>query len=361
MGRGAARSVPHRAAARSNRFGAMSRARCRALPSRGGLRGVRPSLAILVPSIVAGCGGRQSVLATAGEDAEALATLFWVLLAGAVVLWVLVNGAFFYVTRIRPRKISRGLAEGLIIGGGVVFPTVVLAALLFWGLSLMPDQRAPGDAMRVHVQGEQWWWRVRYETPEGDVVSANEIRLPSGARSEIVLTADEVIHSFWVPALGGKTDMIPGRVNRMSLAPTEIGVWRGQCTEFCGAAHAQMAFEAVVMAPDDFARWLADEAAPAAPPEGKVARRGAEVFRAEGCGACHAIRGTEHVGRVGPDLTHVGSRESLGAGILANEVEDFARWIRATRDLKPDARMPPYPHIPEDDLMALATFLDGLR
>jgi cytochrome c oxidase subunit 2 len=316
---------------------------------------------MLSVSIASGCEGRQSVLTTAGEDSAALATLFWVLFAGAVVLWLLVNGAVFYVTRIRPRRISRALAEGLIVGGGVVFPTVVLAALLFWGLSLMPDQRAPGDAIRIHVQGEQWWWRVRYETPEGDVVAANEIRLPAGVRSEIVLTADDVIHSFWVPALGGKTDMIPGRVNRMSLAPTEAGVWRGQCTEFCGAAHAQMAFETVVMAPDAFAGWLAAEAGPAAPPQGETARRGAEVFRAEGCGACHAIRGTEHVGQVGPDLTRVGSRLSLAAGILPNEVDGFARWIRGTRELKPDARMPPYPHIPEGDLMALATYLDGLR
>ena len=301
------------------------------------------------------------MLAPAGEDAAALSALFWVMLAGAVVLWLLINGAFLFVTRIHPHRISRGLAEGIIIGGGVVVPTVVLAALLSWGLGLMPDLRAPGDALRVHVQGEQWWWRVRYETPGGDVIAANEIRLPTGARSEIVLTADEVIHSFWVPALGGKTDMIPGRTNRMSLAPTVPGIYRGQCAEFCGAAHAQMALEAVVMEPEAFGDWLAAESAPARAPEGDAERRGAEVFAREGCGACHAIRGTRHVGRVGPDLTHVGSRASLAAGILPNDVGGFARWIAATRLLKPDARMPAYPDLPAADLSALAAYMEALQ
>lgn len=310
---------------------------------------------------LAACEGRQSVLAPAGEDAQALAQLFWVMLAGAVALWLLVNGAFLFVTRIRPRPISRALAEGLIVGGGVVFPVIVLAALLSWGLMAMPDMRAPGDALRVHVGGEQWWWRVAYETPGGEVVSANEVRLPTGARSEIVLTADDVIHSFWVPALGGKTDMIPGRVNRMSLAPTEPGVYRGQCAEFCGLSHAEMALEAVAMEPDAFAAWLAAEARPARPPVGAAARLGAEVFREEGCGACHAIRGTEARGRVGPDLTHVGSRVSLGAGILPNEPAAMARWIAAADLVKPGVRMPSYPHIPEDRLAALVAYLGRLE
>ena len=301
------------------------------------------------------------MLAPAGEDAAALATLFWVLLAGAVVLWLLLNGAFFYVTRIRRQAMSRALAEGIILGGGVVFPTVVLAVLLTWGLSLMPDMRAPGDALRVHVQGEQWWWRVRYETEGGAVVvAANEVRLPAGERSEIVLTADDVIHSFWIPALGGKTDMIPGRTNRMSLHPTDPGTYRGQCTEFCGEAHAQMAFESVVMEAQAFDGWIAAQAAPAAAPADAVARRGAAVFRAEGCGACHAIRGTEARGRVGPDLTHVGGRVSVG-GLLPNDEAGFRRWIRETGRVKPGVRMPSYPHIPEDDLAALAAFMEGLR
>lgn len=321
---------------------------------------MRRAAALASAPLVAGCEGRQSVLAPAGVDAAALSTLFWVMLAGAVVLWLLINGAFFYVTRVRQRAMSRAWAEGIILGGGVVFPAVVLSVLLLWGLSLMPDIRAPGDALRVHVQGEQWWWRVHYETPGGAVVAANEVRLPLGSRSEIVLTADDVIHSFWIPALGGKTDMIPGRINRMSLHPTEPGIYRGQCTEFCGESHAQMAFEGVVMEPEAFRLWLARQAEPALPPADGPARRGAEVFQAEGCGACHAIRGTPARGRVGPDLTHVGSRVSV-AGLLPNDPEGFARWIRDTDDVKPGVRMPSYDHVPSDDLAALALYMEGLQ
>ena len=239
-------------------------------------------------------------------------------------------------------------------------PTVLLTLLLSWGLDAMPRMRAPGDGPVVHVQGEQWWWRVSYETPDGLVVSANEVRLPIGIRSEFVLTADDVIHSFWIPSLGGKTDLIPGSVNRVSLEPTEAGTYRGQCAEFCGLSHAQMAFEAVAMAQDDFDAWLAAEAAPARVPQGARGRDGAEVFAQEGCGACHAIRGTAARGRVGPDLTHVGSRVSLGGGILPNEPAAMARWIAATRDVKPGVRMPPYPHVTGARMDALVAYLGGL-
>ena len=211
------------------------------------------------------------------------------------------------------------------------------------------------------MQGERWWWRVGYDGPDGPVASANEIRLPAGTRAEIVLTADDVIHSFWVPALGGKTDMIPGRVNRMSLEPLEPGVYRGQCTEFCGLSHAQMAFEAVVMEPGAFADWLAAEAAPARPPASAEARLGWAVFREEGCAACHTIRGTRAAGRVGPDLTHLASRESLAAGILPMTHAALMDWIARTEAHKPGVRMPPYPHIPEGRLSALASYLMGLE
>ena len=309
---------------------------------------------------LAACEGRQSVLSPAGVDADALATMFWVMFAGAVVLWLLLNGAFFFVTRVRQQEMPRAWAEGLIVGGGIVFPTVLLTVLLSWGLNAMPPMRAAGDGLVVHVQGEQWWWRVAYETPDGRVVSANEVRLPTGARTDIVLTADDVIHSFWIPSLGGKTDMIPGRTNRMSLEPSVPGVYRGQCAEFCGLSHAQMAFEAVAMEPGAFAAWLEAEAGPALSPGTELARAGAAVFAEEGCGACHAIRGTGANGQVGPDLTHVGARKSLGGGILPNEAGAMARWISDTRSVKPGVRMPPYPHIDGDRMQALTAYLGGL-
>ena len=320
-------------------------------------------VALIVPVALGGCVGRQSVLDPAGRDAATLLTLFAVMLAGLVVLWIAVNGMMLYFSKISPREYDEGVARKLIVGGGIVFPTVVIAALLAWGLAIMPDQRAPGDGLRVTVTGEQWWWRVAY-WPEGaeiPIISANEIRLPVGQRTEFTLNSAFVIHSFWIPALGGKMDMFPGRDTLISLEPTETGIFRGQCAEFCGASHAEMAFEVVTLAQADFDAWLTAEAADAVAPEGAVAQRGAQVFMQEGCGACHAVRGTHAVGQVGPDLTHVGSRESLGAGILEPTIANIADWIAHTDDLKPEVEMPAYDAMGDDDLLALATYLKGLK
>ncbi|WP_299817468.1 cytochrome c oxidase subunit II [uncultured Jannaschia sp.] len=325
----------------------------------GRARRVLPPLLIVA---LAGCQGRQSVLNPIGEDAVDLATLFWVMLGGAVVLWLLVTGLFIYVTRFRTAEMSRRWAEALIIGGGVVFPATVLAGLLAYSLPLMATQRMAGDGLVVHVTGEQWWWRVVYETPEGArVVSANEIRLPVGERTAFRLTTNQMIHSFWIPALGGKTDMIPGRENVMSLKPIETGVFRGQCAEFCGASHALMAFEVEAMAPEAFEAWLDREAQDAVPPASAAAERGAAIFAAEGCGACHTVRGTDAIGRVGPDLTHVGSRHSIGAGILPNQVEAIADWIQRTEHLKPEVDMPQYDHLSREALLDLGHYLKGLE
>ena len=317
--------------------------------------------AVVLP--LSGCTGRQSVLDVAGADASTILTLFSVMLAGLVVIWLGVNGMMLYANRLSARRHEESSARRLIVIGGIVFPGVVLAALLSWGLSIMPDQRARGDGLRIEVVGEQWWWRVRYwpEDAEEPVVSANEIRLPVGVRTDFELSADKVIHSFWIPALGGKLDMFPGRFTTMSLEPTQAGSYRGQCAEFCGAAHALMAFEVLTMEPADFTDWLKHEAGPAQQPEGELARRGAEVFAAQGCGACHTIRGTPAVGQVGPDLTHVGGRLSLGAGTLSPTLENFADWIDHTGDIKPEVEMPAYDGLPPGDLHALATFLKGLR
>ncbi|WP_118138490.1 c-type cytochrome [Oceanicella sp. SM1341] len=312
---------------------------------------------------LAGCAGRQSALAPAGEDAAALHTLFIVMLAGAVVLFVLMNGLFFYLTRINPVALPLRHARLLMAVGGILFPTIVVGTLLVWGLSLLPDQRRPGDGLRLHVTGEQWWWRVEYQPADGGppVVSPNEIRLPAGQRAELALTSSHVIHSLWIPALGGKMDMFPGRETVMSLRPTEPGSYRGQCAEFCGASHAWMAFEAVVMEPAAFEAWLAAEARDARAPATPEARRGADIFAREGCGACHAVRGTDAQGSLGPDLTHVGSRQSLGAGRLGTGLEDFATWIAHVDALKPEVEMPAYDHLSEPERRALAAYLKGLE
>ena len=308
-----------------------------------------------------GTGGRQSVLDPTGTDALAIASLWWGMLGAAVVLWLLVAGIFVYVTRIRPTEMKRSTAEALIVGGGVVFPVVALAGLIVYALPLMTPVREADADLTVHVTGEQWWWRVVYD-PEGEaIVSANELRLPVGRRVTLLLDADKVIHSFWVPALGGKTDMIPGRQNRMTVEAVEPGTYRGQCAEFCGASHALMAFEVVVMPEDAFIDWARAEAQPAMAPEGTQAQAGLAVFNREGCGACHAVRGTAAIGQVGPDLTHVGTRLSIGAGILPNDRAALMRWIAHTGAVKPEVEMPDYDYLPEGDLAALAAYLGGLK
>ena len=321
------------------------------------------ALCLLSLLALAACTGPQSALDPAGRDSATLSRLFWFMLAGAAVLWAAMNGLMFYAWRVDPRPMSVRGARTLIFAGGVVLPTVVLSGLLGYGLSVMPDQRAPGDGLRVEVTGEQWWFRVEY-WPEGaaePIRSANELVLPVGSRSEITLKADQVIHSFWLPSLGGKTDMIPGRVNRMSLEPTAVGEFRGQCAEFCGESHAWMAFTAKTLSPDDFAAWLTAEAAPAAPPRTDLARRGRDAFMAQGCGGCHAIRGTPARGRVGPDLTHLGSRLNLAAGALEVTRPDLIAWITDPSAVKPAARMPAYDHLDTGTIAAMAAYLEGLR
>jgi cytochrome c oxidase subunit II len=204
---------------------------------------------------------------------------------------------------------------------------------------------------------------VRYFPPGADepVVSANEVRLPAGRPIEVLLRSTDVIHSFWIPKLAGKTDMIPGRVNRMVIQAEAPGVFRGQCAEYCGGPHALMAFYAVAMAPGEFEPWLEQEARPARIPKEAFLAEGRELFLASGCGACHTIRGTPADGQFGPDLTHVGGRLSLGAGILPNNVGTLAGWIADTQHLKPDNLMPSFNIFSGAELRALAAYLESLE
>jgi cytochrome c oxidase subunit 2 len=245
-----------------------------------------------------------------------------------------------------------------------VVPTVLLTVLLVYGLAMIPPAvaRAPEGSLTVAVTGEQWWWRVRYLKPDGSIVTlANEIRLPVGEPVQFRLDSDNVIHSFWIPSLAGKMDMIPGRVTWLTVRPTATGTFRGACAEYCGASHALMAFYVEVMERDGFTRWLDAQAAPAAAPASAAAQRGEALFDASGCGACHTIRGTGSRGVIGPDLTHVGSRLSVGAGILPTDPDALRRWIAATDRLKPGVHMPAFGMLPDPDLQALAAYVDGLR
>jgi cytochrome c oxidase subunit II len=314
-----------------------------------------------------GCEGVQSALAPQGPEAARIALLTWVLTAGAAVILVgvivLTAMAMFGRGARRPGWLA---SDAVVIGGGVIFPVVTLSVLLVCGLLVMRADSAStagqGEAIRIAVVGERWWWRVFYRDAERRrIESANELRIPVGQPIAIELTTTDVIHSFWVPSLAGKLDMIPGRTNVLRLSADRAGISRGQCAEYCGGAHALMSFHVVAMPQAEYQRWRAREAGPAEPPGDAQAQQGQLLFMASGCGACHAIRGTAAAGRIGPDLTHVGGRMSLAAATLPNNEAAIARWIRDNQHIKPQNLMPPFGIFNETELMALSRYLAGLR
>lgn len=310
-----------------------------------------------------GCDGAQSSLAPAGKGAETIADLFWWMVIGTGIIWLAVIGLTYYSFRAVPASEYR-TASVFIIGGGALIPTAVLAVLLVYGLRLLLDMLAPAPpgSLKIAVTGEQWWWRVKYPSSTGESITlSNEIRLPVGKPVEFELDSADVIHSFWIPSLGGKVDMFPGRQTRLKLEPTRTGIFRGACAEYCGSSHALMTFYVVVTEQDEYTAWLKRQAESARSSEEPLAIRGSEVFRASGCGACHAVRGTAAKGSVGPDLTHVGSRLSLGAGILSNSRDDFQHWISQTERIKPEVHMPSFHMLSQEDQRALAAYLDSLE
>lgn len=318
--------------------------------------------AVLV--LLGGCEGPQSALDPAGRGAQQIADLWWWLFGGAVIVWFVTIGLAVYAIRIDPERHPRRRIRLLVIGGGALFPTVVLTVYLVFGLAMIPDLLGTpaGEEATVTVSGEQWWWRVTYLAGDGQEIElANELRLPVDERTTLSLVSPDVIHAFWVPSITGKVDMIPGRVNHLGLDPTRTGTFRGACGEYCGTAHTLMNFYVVVQEREDYEAWLAHQAEPAQEPSTRLGERGRDVFFENGCGACHAVRGTPADGVIGPDLTHVGSRLSLGAGILPNERDDFLQWVAVTEEVKPGVHMPAFGMLPEEDLEALATYLAGLE
>jgi len=312
-----------------------------------------------------GCDGPQSALRPAGDGAERIANLFWWMLGGGSLIWLAMVGLAIYSVRAHfDRRGDHRRIRIMIIGGGAVFPTIVLTTLLLFSLPMIPDllEPAPPDALKIEVRGKMWWWRVRYlRDDEEPIELANEIRLPVGEPVEFQLASDDVIHAFWIPSLGGKVDMIPGRITRLKLEPTKTGVFRGACAEYCGMSHALMNFDVIVMERGEFERWLDQQREPATIPTALVTDRGQRLFLRSGCHACHTIRGTEARGTIGPDLTHVGSRHTIAASVLANESEHFAKWIAHPRDIKPGVKMPDFDMLSEEELRAIAAFLENLQ
>ncbi|MFC3711193.1 cytochrome c oxidase subunit II [Sphingoaurantiacus capsulatus] len=293
------------------------------------------------------------VLDPAGPHAASVAVLSWALIAMAVTVFAIVMLAL-YIALFGKESTRKRLGENkAIVALGFIFPVVVLTALLVWGLTLTSKLSKPadGEPFRVEISGEMWWWRVAYKDAGGQVWlhDANELHIPVGRPVEIELRSADVIHSFWVPRLSGKLDMIPGRLNRLRLQADRAGVYGGQCAEYCGGPHALMGFTVVAHDPADFARW---EAMRRMPPARGAA--GTELFERAGCAACHRIAGTPANGLAGPDLTHVATRRTLGAGILPNNRGTMIGWIADSQALKPGNRMPPYKVLSGAELQLLA-------
>ena len=304
----------------------------------------------------------QSTLAPAGANAVLIDELATVLYVGAAVVFVLVMILAIYAAW---RGFPRVSTTRWVVGGGIVFPAVVLTALLVYALLVgnALSVEAPDSALTIRITGKRWWWELRYPHPSASgalVTSANELHLPAGRTVRLLLDTDDVIRSFWVPSLSGKIDMIPGRVNVLVLRADKAGVYRAQCAEYCGTQHALMALYVRVHEEGGYEKWIRSETLEGREANDDAARRGKALFATKGCASCHTIRGTPAVGRLGPDLTHVASRMSLGAGILDNNAGTLAGWIANSQALKPGNLMPPI-RLPPEDLHALTAYVASLK
>lgn len=315
--------------------------------------------------VLTGCREDQSVLFPQGPRAAHIAHLAWLLFGGGSIILIIVIIALWLAIRGSPQARARLAGQGAVVAGGIIFPAITLSALL--GYEVMTARatmqaRDDGAKVLITVVGEQWWWRITYHSAERTPVpSANEIRIPVGREIEFTLESADVIHSFWIPSLGGKVDMIPGRSTRLRVTADRAGIFRGQCAEYCGGPHALMALAVIAMPEAEFENKLLREAAPAESPSTAVEHDGMALFLAAGCGACHAIRGTDASGTVGPDLTHLGSRRSVGVDTLPLTPDNIARFIVDGQHVKRGNTMPPFRVFSDQELNALASYLVNLR
>ncbi|HEX3274140.1 MAG TPA: cytochrome c oxidase subunit II [Gemmatimonadales bacterium] len=315
--------------------------------------------------------GRHSVLEPAGAQAALIKDGLWdpmfvtasvtFALVVAALLWALLRRRVGGETLEDPARQRR---LGLTVSLATAVTTIVLFVFLVVDSTVGRATTAtPGhSALQIRVTGHQWWWEVQYRDSLAQhwVTTANEIHIPVGRPVVVELRSTDVIHSFWPPNLSAKRDLIPGHENSLWLEADSSGEYRGQCAEYCGHQHAKMAFLVVAEPSDSFAGWLAGQRDTAATPADSLTRRGQEVFLGSACPMCHAVAGTPAGSRVGPDLTHLGSRRTLAAGTLPNTRGNLAGWIVNPQAIKPGAKMPPNALSP-DDLQALLAYLETLR
>lgn len=311
-----------------------------------------------------------SALAPASPDASRVALWWWILFGVAGVVFAIVMALMLFALLRRggrraereelPPRLERRWFLFVLLAGGVI-PAVILSTVM--GLNVYSELRLAREAARpnlaVQVIGHQWWWEVYY--PREGFTTANELHVPVGQSVEVKLSTADVIHSFWVPQLSPKQDLIPGQTNTLTFTATQPGTYRGQCAEFCGLQHAHMIFTVIADPPPVYAAWAARQQQPAPPPPYNTAAfQGQQIFQGSACVYCHAVRGTNASSRLGPDLTHIASRLTLGAGTLPNNRGNLAGWIVNAQAVKPGNKMPPM-YLSSSKLNELLAYLETLQ
>lgn len=335
---------------------------------------IRLAAAALGALAAAGCDSPQNYLIhTGGPAASWIAWLGWEAIiafcAATVVTWGLL---LWFALRRRgtlaehaPIDINRG--QGWILIGGFLIPLGVFVFLFIGSMGLMRDLPLghPGaHTPDIVVTGQQWWWEATYHFkghPDLEVHTATEIHVPVGHPVSIEVQSADVMHSFWVPKLHGKIDLVPGLKNYIRLEASQPGTYLGQCASYCGEEHANMKLRVVAQTPRDYRAWLAHQRADAPAPMGAEALRGQQVFLEAACSLCHTVRGTPALADIGPDLTHVASRQTIAGGMLVNNTANLEAWITHAQSLKPGTPMPDLPEFRGSDLRALVAYLQTLK
>ena len=319
---------------------------------------------------LAACDREISAVRPVGPQARRIADMTWYLTITGSLVFLVVVGILLYAlwsAHVRGDALGGERAERTMTRwmiGGVAATTLILLATLVYNFATgrALANFAEPDAMTVRVTGHQWWWEVQYQDPAYNrrVTTANEIHLPVGRRVRLEVQSRDVIHSFWVPGLHGKIDLIPGYSGTTYFMADEPGVFMGRCAEFCGLQHAHMDIRVIAEPPEQFAAWYEGQLRSGAAPADSVQQKGQQVFLSKGCVTCHTIRGTPAGSRVGPDLTHLASRRTLAAGTIPNTRGHLGGWVVDPQRIKPGVRMPPN-QLAADELQALLDYLQSLK
>ncbi len=323
--------------------------------------------------LLTACGKPQSSLYPAGPAADKIAHMSWFMailfLVITGVMWILIAWAFSRRrgTLEEHEPVDAGGGQAWIGWGGLVFPIIVLTVIFVLGLNLLasfPVHDGHREALKPDITliGHQWWWEVQYDgEPSQSFTTANEIHIPVGQPVNIELISRDVIHSFWVPTLHGKVDLVPGHPNFIRIEADHEGSYNGTCAEYCGAQHAHMRLLVVAQQPEDYQAWVQQQLKPGVEPTGEDAKRGEQVFMAGPCSMCHQVRGTLAGGRVAPDLTHIGSRNYIAANSYPNNDAYLEAWVTHAQSLKPGVAMPDLTQFNGQQLRDIVAYLRQLQ